>query len=53
MPALLSPKSITVNLRPDLDDYVRRAAKQRKISMNELINQAVQHYRSRSKEGKK
>lgn len=48
--AINSPKSITVNLRPDLDSYVRRASKKRNISMNELINQAVKQYRIRQKE---
>lgn len=42
-----SPKSITVNLRHDLDSYVRTSSKQRNMSMNEIINKAVQYYRSK------
>ena len=50
MAATNCPKSITVNLRPELDKFIRRSSKQRKVSMNEIINQAVQQYRERSKD---
>lgn len=51
--AALSQKSITVNLRPDLDKYVRTLSKRMKVSMNELINEAVSQYRIRQKEALK
>ena len=45
--AVNSPRSITVNLRYDLDSYVRTSSKQRNMSMNEIINKAVQYYRTK------
>lgn len=51
--AALSQKSITVNLRPDLDKFVRTSSKRMKVSMNELINEAVNQYRIRQKEERK
>lgn len=41
----LSPKGITVNLVPKLDDYVRQSAKRRKVSMNRIVNEAIEFYR--------
>ena len=37
-------QSVTVNLKPELDDFVRDFSKALEISMNELINNAVESY---------
>lgn len=37
-------QSVTVNLKPELDDFVRDFSKALGISMNELINNAVESY---------
>lgn len=49
----LCQRSITVNLRPELDEYVRRSSKSRGVSMNEIMNQAVDMYRGRKNNGQK
>lgn len=51
--AKFSQRSITVNLRPALDKYVRISSRQRNMSMNEIINEAVNQYRIRQKEERK
>ena len=42
----LSPKGITANLLPELDRYVRRSAKRRNVSMNQIVNEAIWFYMS-------
>lgn len=39
--ATYASRSITVNLTPELDKYVRTRSKRTKKSMNEIINKAV------------
>jgi len=40
--ATLCTRSITVNLTPKADAWVRRQAKKRRVSMNALINEAME-----------
>lgn len=37
----LCQRSITINLSPTLDAWVRREAKRRRVSMNQIVNEAM------------
>ena len=42
--AIYCPNSITVNLRPDLDKFIRELSKDLQVSMNKIINDAIDDY---------
>lgn len=42
--AIYSPNNITVNLRPDLEKFVRELSKEFEVSMNKIINDAIDDY---------
>lgn len=37
-------RSVTINLRPELDEYLRRKAEQENKSMNRIVNDAIESY---------
>lgn len=48
--AIYCSKSVTINLRPELDEYLRRKAEQENKSMNLIVNEAIASYKKEREE---